>query len=776
MRNGRSKFLRTKIYAGIIGSSLLLADTLQAAGLEEVVVTARKRVESLQDVPISIVAVSGDKMARNMVLTIDELQIFTPNLSMTETGIGTQIFIRGIGTGTDQGFEQSVGSYVDGIYYGRSQLLRMPFLDLERIEVLRGPQSILFGKNSIAGALNMTTAKPTEEREGRVSVNYSPDGDIAEYIGVASGPLTETLSGRLVARQYNEDGWLDNLTKNNDEVNRDDAAARLNLRWQATEDLRADFKAEWNKFDAKGRQIEVVKDDPALSGSSQGLTFAQILAKFGYPDALTEVRQDNQRQANAEDKSDNKVQNYTLNVDYQLGDLTLTAISGYVHYDYDETFDPDFTGAPLFKGSGGEKFHQYSQEVRLVSPVGQTVDWIGGIYYQTSDQDYHDAVIFPADSILGAAIPAAVPVLGTEAARDYSADADLYAAFAQATWNINERWRLTGGGRYTYEDKSASREINILDSATGAVTTSPIAPVVWGAGLGMGNEQFTGHSVSGHNSENVFTPLVNVQWDVIPETMLYAAFSTGFKSGGFDARGNSPDSFEFDNEDATTYEIGAKNSLLDGRLEVNVALYYTEYDNLQTSQYDGNLGFTVGNAKKTEVQGVELDGRWALTDSLTLSYGLAYLDHEYKDFTNGNCYNRQVPDGDVVNGVALCDYTGKRGQFTPKYSGILSLYHVMDITSGLRLQSNFDVSYRDEQNTHVNLDPNWDVDSMTIMNVRTGVYADNWDIAVLVQNLSDEQQYSNVNNIPLSSTFGTNSFYSFITPPRTTYIQVSYHF
>jgi iron complex outermembrane recepter protein len=774
------KAVRKPLYIGIVSGSMLLSGATQAQMLEEVVVTAQKRVESLQDVPISITAVSGDKMAENGVFKIEDLQTFTPNLSMTETGISTQIYIRGIGTGNNQGFEQSVGTYVDGVYYGRQQLLRMPFLDLERIEVLRGPQSILFGKNSIAGALNMTTAKPTDELEGRVSANYSPDGDITEFIGVVSGPLSENLSGRLAIRKYDEDGWMDNTTKGEDEVARDDTAVRLALRWEATDNLRLDFKAEWDEFEGQGRQIEIVQDDPQIDAEGNdipGATFANILGALGYPEAITEIRQNNKRQVDTLDDSNNEVQNYTLNIDYQIGDLTLTAVSGFVTYEFDETNDLDFVGAPVFEGFGAEEYDQFSQEIRLVSPGGETIDWIAGVFYQTSELDYSDDIIFFEDSVLGLASPAAGPVLGTKAHRTYTADSDLWAVFAQATWNIADNWRLTAGGRYTSEEKDATREINIFDNDTSEITTNPVAGPVWALGLGVSNEQFDGHSLAGDRDESVFTPLLNVQWDVTDQAMLYAAYSTGFKSGGFDARANITGSFEFEEEEATTYEIGAKTTLLDGAAELNVAVYRTEYDDLQTAQFDGRLGFTVGNAKETVVQGIELDGRWALTENLTMGYGLAYLDHEFKDFKNGNCYNRQVRDGDVVNGVALCDYSGKSGQYTPELTGNLSFSHVMDITADLELQSNFDLSYKDEQNTHVNLDPQYDVDSFTTMNLRVGVYASNWDVAVLVQNLSDEQQLTYVGNTPLSgSSFGTNTFYSFISRPRTTYLQATYHF
>jgi outer membrane receptor protein involved in Fe transport len=746
--------------------------------LEEVIVTAQKRSESLQDVPISITAITGAKMEEAGVFKIEDLQTFTPNLSMTETGISTQIYIRGIGTGNNQGFEQSVGQYIDGIHYGRQQLLRAPFLDLERVEVLRGPQSILFGKNSVAGALNMVTAKPTNEFEGRLTGKYSPDGDITEFTGIVSGGLTDNLFGRLSARKYDEDGWMENTTLGDDEPERDEWAVRGILLWNPTEKLSITFKAEHDEFDVNGRQIEIIQDDPALPGSPiPGATFSQILGILGHPGGIEEARQNNKRQRDEREESSNEIQNYTLTLDYQWGENTLTAITGVVGYEFQEHCDCDFVAAPIFDVYIDEEYDQFSQEIRLVSPGGDTIDWIGGIFYQESELDYWDFLSVPPNSVLGLLSGGALePLTDTAGRRDYNLDSEAWSVFGQATWNISDTLRLTLGARYTEEDKEADREVNIVD-IDGSPVSKPLSPVLWTAVFGVENQQFTGHFLDGDRSEEDFNPLVNLQWDVTGDIMLYAAYTEGSKSGGFDARSNSTASWEFEGEEAKTYEVGMKSFLADNTLEFNAALYFTEYDDLQIAQFDGTLGFNVGNAAETEVWGVELDGRWAITDNLIASYGLAYLDHEYKDYRNGNCYNRQVPDGDVVDGIQLCDYTGKSGQYTPEWSGFLSLAHTWPITGSLDLNTAFDLSYSDEQNTHVNLDPQWEVDSITTMNLRVGLYHQRWDVALLFQNFTDEQQYTYVGNTPLSgSTFGTNTFYSFMSRPRTTYLQATWYF
>ena len=203
----------------------------------------------------------------------------------------------------------------------------------------------------------------------------------------------------------------------------------------------------------------------------------------------------------------------------------------------------------------------------------------------------------------------------------------------------------------------------------------------------------------------------------------------------------------------------------------------TDYDDLQVSQFDGTLGFTVGNAPETEVSGIEVDGRWAVSDNTLLSFSLATLDHEFKYFPAGNCYNRQVPDGAVVNGVALCDYTGKTGRLAPEISAFLSLKQTFPLSGGLLLAAMVDVSYEDEQNAHTNLDPKFTVDEITRVNVGLSLESETWELALLMRNITDEQQQGFVANVPLSgSSFGTNTFYSVLSRPKEIFLQASYRF
>jgi len=760
------------------------------SALEVIQVTAQKRSADAQKTPISLNVLGADDLKEKGIEKIDDLQYSVPNLHMTESGISTQIYIRGIGTGNNQGFEQSVGQYIDGVYYGRQQLLRMPFLDLERVEVLKGPQSILFGKNSVAGALNLSSARPTQDFEAHVDASYQPEFGATELNGMLSGGLTDTLSARLAVRDYQEDGYVENTTKNRDETVRDEQAYRLSLLWEPSEAFNLLLKVEHDEFNGNGRQIEIVQDS---ANPTTGLQFSQYLGLFGYPEAITDSTIDNIRQADEDEFSHNKVDNVTLTANYFFNDYTFTSISSLVSYEFTDECDCDYVAAPVFNVDINENYDQFSQELRVVSPLSDSFDWIGGFYYQKSETDFDDRIKVPTNSILPLANAALAPLAGTSAGRNYTVDSTMWSAFFQGNLHINEELTVTLGARYTSEEKDGHREINIRELAgstigTGELASHPAAAILYNVAFGIQSEQSAlspeGHNLTDSRDESAFTPLINVQYQLSNDVMTYASATTGFKAGGFDARANNIDSWEFEEESATAYEWGIKSSLLDNSLEVNLSVYRTEYDDLQISQFDGTLGFNVGNAKETLVQGIEVDGRWLVMDSdsgtLTMNYALAFLDHEFKDFKNGNCYNGQTPDGDLGSGgVQLCDFTGKSGQYTPEFTATIGFDYFTPVSFlGFEyFRANLGFFHSGEQNVHPNLDPLYDIDSYTKVNARISLEAESWSIALFGRNLTDEKILTYAGNVPLSgSSFGTNTFYGFVDRPATIGLQFQYDF
>ena len=794
-------------------------DANAGEGLEDIVVTARKRSESLQDVPLSVVAVSGELMQQQGIKKLEDLQFKVPNFTMTETGIGSNIAIRGIFSGVNQGFEQSVGTYIDGIHYGRAQQSRAPFLDVERVEVLRGPQSILFGKNSIAGALNIISAQPTRDAEGYVQASYQPTDNDWEMLGAVSVPITDKLRARVAGRFHEGDGFIDNLTTGLSEPQRKDWNVRGILTWDVTDDLEVSFKAEHGVFDVVGRNIEIYNERPSIHPSPlfNGKTYAQILATLGGlnpadvfvvdPSVLNNIK-DGKRSSNG-DTSDNTSSTYVLTANWDTSLGTLTSISGYNKFSYDELCDCDFTGATILDVGLNEKYEQFSQEIRLASDTKGRFDYIVGGFFQTSDHSYRDQINVPGNSLLVQVVNLLSPpngtfIANTRAAREASVEADILSAFGQLTYNFTDQFRLTVGGRVTHEKKDGERTLTI-EGINGAPLTGLQAigaPLVYGNLLKISSTNLTTiagmaipqaataqallnalgtHPVDGSLSKTGFVPSVTVQYDVSDDIMLYGSFVKGTKSGGFDFRGNNrgfysnmADAFEFSEEKATNWEAGAKTRFLDGRAILNAAVYHTKINNLQVSVFDGTLGYVVGNADARS-QGIEVDGRFAVTRNLTLRGSGALTDFEFTDYANGQCYPGQVPDG--IGGQ--CDYKGKTNQLVADWQATLAIDWAQPLTEGLELRTTADMFVTDGYFLSPTLDPDQRQSSYAKFNLRValGDPGNNWEVALLGKNLTDEKVAAMGVATPLAfSTFGAYSQTNIVGEGRTFAVQGRFNF
>ena len=756
---------------GALGA-VIGASTSYAQQLDVITVTAQKREQAITDVPIALTVVEGQTLDDFEINTLDDLQLSIPNFQVTQTGIGTQMYIRGIGTGNDPAFEQSVAQFIDGVSYGRARLIRAPFFDLERVEVLRGPQSVLFGKNTTGGALSLVTAGPTDEFEAGVSSTYLFDYEELTADAYVSGPITETLGGRVAIRYADSGGFVNNSNLGRDEPQREQFAIRGVLAFEPTANFDATLKVEHNTFDNTGREIEVVRDQATV-----GPTYAQALNAVGLTGGITNSEFDFVRDGNSLEYSDNTVFNTTLttNTDFDLG--TLTTVTGYVTYDRAEFADLDFTNYYILTGLVSEEYEQFSQEVRFASREDQRLSWIVGGYFQDNTLTNGDVTGFgPAITNLGYA-----PIANVGLERAYEQEATAYAVFGEFNLDITERLRLIAGLRWTYEEKDATRQITATtapDAFGAPLTTNPVAIAIVQAGLGvaLNNPGAAGHDLNQSREEDRFTPAITLEFDASENVMLFASYKEGFKGGGFDVRGNSTAFFEFDDETVTSYEAGLRADLWDGRAQFNATAYLAQYENQQISQFDGTIGFNVGNAGETEVSGIDMDGRIALTDSLSLAAGLSYLDFEYTDFRRGNCAFGQTPDGDVVNGVQLCDYTGRRGRFTPEWTGFARLDYMRPVSDQIDFVSTLNAGYTGEHNIHDNLDEAAIQDSYTLVDLRVGFESERWDVALIGRNLLDEEILTFAANVPFASSVGANTWYAVPLRPQTFGIQGSLRF
>jgi iron complex outermembrane recepter protein len=767
--------------------------------LDEIVVTAQKRQESLQDVPLSVLAVSGEKLADSGIVRLDDLKAYVPNLQMTETGVSNNIYIRGIGSGLNQGFEQSVSSYMDGIYRGRGHQSRMPFLDLARVEVLRGPQPILFGKNAVAGAVNMVSARPGDRLEGAVRVSRDFENNDTVGTAMLSGPVTDTFGARAALHYRQADGYVRNLTLNRDEPQRDELAGRLTLTWEPSDALDFALRVEGGNYDTKGRQIEIFGETPTTNPAFSGLSYSQIVAGgslplIGRPNGLPQGTNataanrtiDFQRSSSG-DSSDLSNFETSLTINYELSNsITLTSVTGYSKYSLDELCDCDFVGATVFNAGVTEDYKQLSEEIRFASATDQTVSWIAGVFYQDYTLDETDYLYVPPTSL---AIPvlALNPLIGANSAvfanaanpRVFTQDSELWSVFAQATWNVSDALRLTAGGRFSDETKTGSRTTLLTNGLGGPLINAAFYPL-FSAALGI-----VPHSLSGERSESNFSPLVNVQYDLTDSTMTYLSWSRGFKSGGFDARSNKPPvaggtpitsgTFEFEDEQATTYELGIKSGI-GSRAEINANVFYTDYKDLQTSAFDGAIGFNVGNGS-AKLKGAEVEARWQATSDLRLTGSIAYLDFEWTKYF-GQCYFGRTAIASGPN-AGNCDYKGFTNQLAPELTAVIGAQYGMAVGSNLRLTFGADVVYSSEFLTSLTLDPATQQDAFTKINARIalGGESQQWEVALIGRNLTDETVVGYSGDTPLSNRlFGARSYYGFVDPPLGVAFEASYRF
>jgi outer membrane receptor protein involved in Fe transport len=771
--------------------------------LPEIVVTAQKREESLRDVPLSVEAVSGVKLQDAGIVRLEDLTSYVPNLKVSETGIANNIYIRGIGSGLNQGFEQSVSTYMDGIYRGRGHQSRMPFLDLERVEVLRGPQPILFGKNAVAGAVNLVGAKPTQDFEGQVTASY--DWENHDFIGsaVLSGPITDRFGARLAVHGRSAAGYVQNLTLGRDEPKRDELAARLTLDFDVSDALSFSWRTEGGKYQNKGRQVEIFGETPITSGPLTGLTYSQIVGGPvpGLPPAPTFPQGqdptarnnvlDFMRSSNG-DTSDMSNFESGLTADFKFANgLTLTSVTGYSSYKVDELCDCDFVGATVFNAGITEDYGQFSQELRLASPADQTVSWIAGVYFQDYSLDEHDYLHVPTNSLLIPVLTSAFLQRGlcnslatcsglagafSDATnpRDFKQDSTLYSAFAQATWRINDAWKLSFGGRFTAEDKDGSR-VTTLTKGLGGPNLPPQVVPLFAAVLGI-----VPHNISGSRSEDTFSPLVNLQYAFAPESMVYLSWAQGSKAGGFDARSNKPPelggSFEFEDELATTYELGVKTAV-GHTAEIDADVFYTDYKDLQTSAFDGAIGFNVGNGS-ARVKGAEVQGRWRVTPSFTLTGSVAYLDFEWTNYF-GQCYYGLPPIPPGLPNAGNCDYDGYTNQLAPDLTGYVSADYKWMVGSHLRMGLTADVIYSSEYLETLTLDPAAKQDAYAKINARLslGDADGHWEVALVGRNLSDETVVNYAGDAPLAqSLFRARSYYGFVDQPLSIALEARFNF
>ncbi len=783
---------------------------LAAQQLEEVLVTATKRSESLQDVPMSISVMSGRQIQNLAIDNLGELSSMIPNFTVSDTLTVSQITMRGVGSGEDRGFETPIATFKDGVYLPRNRQSRSPFFDLDRVEVLRGPQAVLFGLNSTAGAISFhgKVNRPGDEFELTLTGEYETEYSGTRLRAVAGGSIGNSLGWRLAAETLDSgDGWLANdIAGDAGEMEHD--ILRASLVWQPSDNFEATFRWEHSDASQEGQTTEIVNGNlnlPGDAGTPGGYEariaqYNALAGAFGYVPfddggensvfdfrgtAAEDVAFQRMHEAidggNYRDAlgADQEIDNASLNFQWQLGDYTLSGVLGYSDYFYDAAVNISGTTEVFYFGTNYEEYEQTSGEIRLASPTGQALEWIVGMYYHDADlftdqpntfdvgKFYGTFLGLPEELVVAQLLGAPLLELG---GADLRQNTKLFSPFVSATWNITDQFRLTGGLRYSDEEKDYQRQ----GSTPGSQVHLKLPDGSLGPGLGFSILNANGAAVGATNGSLSSTntmPEVAVEWDLTENIMLFGRYAESAKSGGIATAGSvGADGLIYDDETAESFEIGMKGSFLDGRAELNVVAFTTEYQDLQvksSSVTDAGILTVIGNAAEATADGVEIDGRWLLADWLTMGGSLAFLDASYDSYDGADCNrSRSFPTT-----AAGCDLSGGQLPFAADYSGNIYADLEVPITAGMKLVGNVTVSFSDSYPVQGSLEPTLIQDSWTKVAGRVGVAAmdDRWSLVVLGKNLTDEKIWAG--GQPL---FGYDMVYP--TMPRTVTVQGTFRF
>lgn len=812
------------------------AETL---ALEEVIVTARKREEGLMDTPVSVVAVSGDNLDTMGITNMEQLSEQVPGLQLGRAAQTSNVFIRGIGSGTNRGFEQSVGMYLDGVYQPRSGTFTQSFVDLQQVEVLRGPQSILFGKNTVAGAIKVESASPVvgDEFNGYLALDVEPEYSTGRGTAVLSGSVTDTLAARLAVRYQESDGYVENIPRDADEAEREDTLGRLTLVWAPSDTLNITAKASRVELESKGAEVTVpVKDFRYLQDPGQLLitaymgTIAASLAE-GFAESTDEYDgwSSNPFYApNGTDEKENESTQLSLLVDWELGDYTLNSLTAYSEFEEDWAHDVDFTPGNSVHAVQGEDIELWSQEFRLSSNFDSPVNFVAGLYYEEQELSAYDEALIdgslggelgalPANAfnpalppiplsalginslwngtVLTMLDPAFAPLIGTEIASatrytNNDTDSETLAAFFEVSWDITDDLTLELGGRYSEDEKKVHKsaalgdgmpgEMVVLVDADGSLTQAgladPARAAMVSAVMGPLLSSYP-HDQRLKRSEDHFDPSAKLIWNLNDDTMIYLSYAEGYKSGGFNYTpdtanpdGSPGDGTEFEDEEATAYELGIRSSFMDGRGRVRATLFQTELEELQVTFFRGTE-FLVGNAAEMTSRGVEVDTEFAATSNLTLGLSLAYLDSEFDSFDDAPCTVAQIA---ASGSDCTQDLSGQSTPHAPEWSGSAYADYSMPLGESFELLANIRVNYSDELFLTGDLDENTLQDSYTKINARLALASldGDWEVALYGRNLTDEATYSHMVDAPASA----GLYAGWVNEPRILGVQARYNF
>jgi iron complex outermembrane receptor protein len=667
----------------------------ETATLQAVTVTATRREEPLQQVPVAVTVLDGEQLERdnrNGVASIAQ-QVPALNFRTGASNKDTSLFMRGVGTiSTSPGVEPTVATVVDGVVYARPGQATLDLLDLERIEVLRGPQGTLFGKNASAGVLNIVSKAPSAETHGYIDQSYYSGNESRTRFGIGGSLIPDTLKASVTTLFGTYDGNVHNKA-NGQEVNGyNHKGARGKLEFTPNDDVKLTVIGDYMQS----------HDDTPNGVISQSLTPA-------FASALSPVRASNDNRDLVSDYRshvDDINKGLSAQLDWNLGDYTLTSITAWRGWNNTQWQDGDrlakvSAAFPGTEDKGDLDFNQYSQELRLASPKGQFLEYVGGLYYMhgKDDETYRRTLITPTATNTGIA--------------DYSTTSDSYAVFGESTLNFTSAFRGIAGLRWTHDDL----EYDHRRVSTSATTVSGIQP---------------GTSSSGSVDEDGWSGRLGVQYDLSDSVMAYLTYSRGYKGPAYNVFFNMQprDTGALKPETSNNWELGIKATTWNHRLTTNVAVFHSEYSNYQANFFDSVAGQVVTrliNAGSVSTEGVEADYALQATRNLKFSGAIAYTKARIDQFS--------CPMG----AAASCDVNGKTLPYAPDWKSYVRADYTIPLDNGLDIELGTDYSWQSEVQYDISQNPDTKQGAYGLWNASAAVadYSNGWRVAVLAKNLTD---------------------------------------
>jgi len=747
----------SRLALGVAVASVPAFATLEAhaaaGALEEITVTARKREERLQDVGFAVSALSQTEIERSFARDIQDLASMSPNLIIDDTAQGpggvAAIFIRGVGVAdVEKNFDPAVGVVVDGIFLGANAGSLLRSIDIASIEVLRGPQGTLFGRNTIGGLINVTRTQPTGELGGKLRAGYE-DYDTYYADGILNFGITDALAAKLsLAKRDQQDGYYKNVSTGEDDVGANDYQSwGANLLWHATDTVEVEYTYQKEETDQDtppllntGQQRHLFCSaygycSPSLDKPITGDRYkiAQIYYRPGGPDPtkdnpvvaspLADVIQD-------DGESTFDTESHAVELRWDISeDLRLDYLFGY--WESDETILSNWDGTPefLYGTDRPADYDQTSHELRFTYDAGGPLSFVAGAYLWNSEYE------IKLQSYIGFAVPDTI----LDILQVSQQETDSRALFFEADYELTDAFTLSVGGRYT-EDEKESRQFGAVNTITDPYTVHP-------------DEEW-----------DEFTPRISGRYQFNDDFMVYATYSRGYRSGGFNGRvGNLVEARQpYDPETVDNYELGIKSEWMENRLRLNANVFYMEYDDKQEELQlpdDNDTGqkTVVENASTASIQGVELDVQAFLTDNLSLRMNLGYLDSEYDDFSYTD-----------LNGT-VTDLSGLEFRRAPDWTGTLDATYEWDVGGGTAwIRGSY--HYIGEHYVNVTNSPELENDDQHLVDASINYSINDVTLSLFGRNLTDEDGYTHGYDVA-----GLWSYAS-TRPPRTWGVEVVYSF